>query len=156
MKLSLITKHIIRQCRLLPILYTNLYCNNNTLEHIYPVSYMKHCAHRRDIHNIFTTSNYLNQLRGNYEFNIIKKNKRCIIIEDNIICKENKTFCPRIQDRGIIARAMLYMRDTYNYTDFGNYTLYKEWNKQYKPTKKELLHNEFAYIIQGNRNKFIK
>lgn len=155
MKLSLITKHILRKCQLLPILYTNLYCNNNTLEHIYPVSYMNHCTHRRDIHNIFTTSNHINQLRGNYEYNIINNKKDIIIIENNIICKKTRLFYPREQDRGIIARAMLYMRDTYNYTDFGNYTLYNEWNIKYKPNKKELLHNEFGYIIQGNRNKFI-
>jgi endonuclease I len=47
------------------------------------------------------------------------------------------------------------MQDEYNYTNYGNNTLYKLWNKKYKPTIKEILHNEIGYLIQGKYNKYI-
>lgn len=152
MKLSAATKMILRKSPLLPLLYTNMVINT-TLEHIIPVSYMKNHIHTRDFHNIYATTDKINQLRCNYEYGVLPKS--CYKYEDNIICKKNKIFYPRKQDRGIIARSILYMRDKYNYTNFGDMTLYEEWNKQYKPTKKEIIHNEIGYLIQGNLNKYI-
>lgn len=152
MKLSAATKMILRKSPLLPLLYTNMVINT-TLEHIIPVSYMKNHIHARDFHNIYATTDKINQLRCNYEYGVLPKS--CYKYEDNIICKKNKIFYPRKQDRGIIARSILYMRDKYNYTNFGDMTLYEEWNKQYKPTKKEIIHNEIGYLIQGNVNKYI-
>lgn len=152
MKLSAATKMILRKSPLLPLLYTNMVINT-TLEHIIPVSYMKNHVHARDFHNIYATTDKINQLRCNYEYGVLPKS--CYKYEDNIICKKNKIFYPRKQDRGIIARSILYMRDKYNYTNFGDMTLYEEWNKQYKPTKKEIIHNEIGYLIQGNLNKYI-
>lgn len=152
MKLSTATKMILRKCPLLPILYTNVFFNN-TLEHIIPISYMKNHIHARDFHNIYVTTDKINQLRCNYVYDVLPKS--CYKYEDNIICKKNRIFYPRKKDRGIIARSLLYMRDEYNYTNFGNITLYEEWNKLYKPTRKEMIHNEIGYLIQGKQNKYI-
>ena len=152
MKLSAATKMILRKSPLLPLLYTNMLINT-TLEHVIPVSYMKNHVHARDFHNIYATSDKINQLRCNYEYGVLPKS--CYKYEDNIICKKNKIFYPRKQDRGIIARSILYMKDKYNYTNFGDITLYEEWNRQYRPTKKEIIHNEIGYLIQGNLNKYI-
>jgi endonuclease I len=152
MKLSAATKMILRKSPLLPLLYTNMVINT-TLEHIIPVSYMRHHIHARDFHNIYATTDKINQLRCNYEYGVLPKS--CYKYEDNIICKKNKIFYPRKQDRGIIARSILYMRDKYNYTNFGDMALYEEWNIQYRPTQKEIIHNEIGYLIQGNLNKYI-
>jgi endonuclease I len=152
MKLSAATKMILRKSPLLPLLYTNMVINT-TLEHIIPVSYMKNHIHARDFHNIYATTDKINQLRCNYEYGVLPKS--CYKYEDNIICKKNKIFYPRKQDRGIIARSILYMRDKYNYTNFGDMALYEEWNIQYRPTQKEIIHNEIGYLIQGNLNKYI-
>ena len=152
MKLSTATKMILRKSPLLPLLYTNMLINT-TLEHVIPVSYMKNHVHARDFHNIYATTDKINQLRCNYEYGVLPKS--CYKYEDNIICKKNKIFYPREKDRGIIARSILYMRDKYNYTNFGDMTLYEEWNIKYKPTKKEIIHNEIVYLIQGNLNKYI-
>lgn len=152
MKLSAATKMVLRKSPLLPLLYTNMLINT-TLEHIIPVSYMRHHIHARDFHNIYATTDKINQLRCNYEYGVLPKS--CFKYEDNIICKKNKIFYPRKQDRGIIARSILYMRDKYNYTNFGDMTLYEEWNIQYRPTQKEIIHNEIGYLIQGNLNKYI-
>lgn len=152
MKLSAATKMVLRKSPLLPLLYTNMLINT-TLEHIIPVSYMRHHIHARDFHNIYATTDKINQLRCNYEYGVLPKS--CYKYEDNIICKKNKIFYPRKQDRGIIARSILYMRDKYNYTNFGDMTLYEEWNIQYRPTQKEIIHNEIGYLIQGNLNKYI-
>jgi|SaaInl3SG_22_DNA_1037383.scaffolds.fasta_scaffold01665_5 endonuclease I len=152
MKLSAATKMILRKSPLLPLLYTNMVINT-TLEHIIPVSYMRHHIHARDFHNIYATTDKINQLRCNYVYGVLPKS--CYKYEDNIICKKNKIFYPRKKDRGIIARSILYMRDKYNYTNFGDIELYEEWNREYKPTKKEIIHNEIGYLIQGNFNKYI-
>ena len=57
-------------------------------------------------------------------------------------------FYPREQDRGIVARAILYMNYNYNYNKFENLEMYLEWNNKYKPTFNEYIHNEFAYKIK--------
>lgn len=152
MKLSSSTKMVLRKSPLLPILYSNIILNT-TLEHIIPVSYMRNHIHARDIHNIYSTTNKMNQLRCNYEFDYLSRS--CINYENNMICKKNKIIYPREEDRGIIARSILYMRDEYNYTNYGNIKLYEVWNKKYKPTEKEILHNEIGYLIQGKYNKYI-
>jgi len=54
---------------------------------------MRHHIHTRDIHNIYSTSDKMNQIRCNYEFNILPKS--CYKCESNIICKINKYFYPR-------------------------------------------------------------
>tara|TARA_Y100000389_G_scaffold174963_1_gene185323 strand:- start:1553 stop:2032 length:480 start_codon:yes stop_codon:yes gene_type:complete len=152
MKLTATMKMILRKSPLLPILYSNVVLNT-TLEHIIPVSYMRNHIHARDIHNIYSTTDKMNQLRCNYEFDYLPRS--CMKYENNMICKKNKIIYPREEDRGIIARSILYMCDEYNYTNYGNIKLYKFWNKKYKPSEKEVLHNEIGYLIQGKYNKYI-
>jgi hypothetical protein len=157
MKLNKITKNFIKHSNIVPILYSNMfYTHLKTLEHIYPKSYINNIKHNSDIHNIFTTSYDMNALRSNYKYAEFNNNKKNIInICGNLICNEEKLFCPIDNDKGIIARVLLYMNDMYGYNDFGNYTLYKEWNNKFKPDIKELYHNEFGYLYQGVRNKYI-
>ena len=152
MKLTATMKMILRKSPLLPILYSNVVLNT-TLEHIIPVSYMRNHIHARDIHNIYSTTDKMNQLRCNYEFDYLPRS--CMKYENNMICKKNKIIYPREEDRGIIARSILYMCDEYNYTNYGNIKLYKFWNKKYKTSEKEVLHNEIGYLIQGKYNKYI-
>jgi len=152
MKLTSATKMLLRKSPLLPMLYSNIILNTS-LEHIIPVSYMKNHIHARDIHNIYSTTEKMNQLRSNYNYNYLVNSG--MNYENNLICKKIKIIYPREKDRGIIARSILYMQDEYNYTNYGNNTLYKLWNKKYKPTIKELLHNEIGYLIQGKYNKYI-
>lgn len=152
MKLTATMKMILRKSPLLPILYSNVVLNT-TLEHIIPVSYMRNHIHARDIHNIYSTTDKMNQLRCNYEFDYLPRS--CMKYENNMICKKNKIIYPREEDRGIIARSILYMCDEYNYTNYGNIKLYKFWNKKYKPSEKEVLHNEIGYLTQGKYNKYI-
>ena len=64
----------------------------------------------------------MNQLRCNYEFNILPKD----FINVKIICKKNKYFYPREKDSDMIVGSLLYIRDEYNYISFGNMTLYEE------------------------------
>lgn len=72
MKLSIASKMILRKSPLLPFLYTN-FILNSTLEHILPISYMRHHIHARDIHNIYSTTDKMNQLRCNYEYGVLSK-----------------------------------------------------------------------------------
>lgn len=157
MKLSKITKSILKNSNIIPLLYSNLFYNSfNTLEHIYPKSYIKNISHNYDIHNIYTSNYNMNALRSNYKYSELnKKDKNIININGNLICKDERLFCPIDSDKGIIARALLYMKDSYGYKDFGNYTLYKEWNEIFRPEIKELFHNEYGYLYQGTRNKYI-
>ena len=84
MKLSSSTKMLLRKSPLLPMLYSNIILNTS-LEHIIPVSYMKNHIHARDIHNIYSTTEKMNQLRSNYTYNYLANVG--INYENNLICK---------------------------------------------------------------------
>lgn len=157
MQLSSFSKQFIRSSNLIPLLYTSQFCSHiNTLEHVYPRCFTDQNIHNRDIHNIFATTYTMNSLRSNFTFDILDPKSQDVINLDNTLISRNKKIIyPSISDRGVIARAVLYMQSTYNYSDFGNYSLYSEWNDKCKPRIKECIHNEFAYVIQGTRNPHI-
>ena len=156
MKLSYTTKLFLKKSALIPILYTTILNQHvKSLEHIYPKS-LCNKPHNKDIHNIYPTSYNLNFIRSNYNYSILNISDSDVInINNNLISKKRQLFYPRKEDRGIVARAILYMNYNYNYNKFENLEMYLEWNNKYKPTFNEYIHNEFAYKIQGNRNIFI-
>lgn len=157
MRLSSFSKQFIRLSNLIPLLYTSHFCTYmNTLEHVYPRCLTNQNIHNRDIHNIFATTYTMNSLRSNFTFDILDPKSLDVINLDNtLISRNRKIIYPSPNDRGVIARAVLYMRTTYNYSDLGNYSLYSEWDHNFKPTIKECIHNELAYLVQGTRNIYI-
>lgn len=144
----------------LPILYQNSHSVNNlSLEHIFPKCYIKK-PHQDDLHNIFTASKYINNIRSNYKFTTIENisnNTNIIKINNNIIDSKKRLFVPNNECKGIIARAILYMCNQYGYqlNKVIDKKLLIYWCLEFKPSIKEINHNKYVYNQQARNNIFI-
>jgi endonuclease I len=100
------------------------------------------------MHNIYLTNYYSNNLRSNYKF------------ADNVNTNTSKNiYIPCNYSRGIIARALVYMKYTYpllNLSTIIDYDIIILWNKLYPPTDYEVEKNNIVYNYQGNKNIFIE
>ena len=148
--MDLVSRRLLRTCVLFPILYGNICRNMMSLEHVVPKCYISKEA-GKDLHNIYGTSIYYNLKRKNYNYQNLQNSDK------TIICNSKKIISPRISDRGVIARSILYMSDKYTIDSrfYINMTEIIDWNTRYKPTIEEYIHNEYVYRKQGNINKFI-
>jgi hypothetical protein len=123
--------------------------NDLTAEHIFPQSFTKHYSKaNKDMHNIYLTNYYTNNLRSNYKF--------ADYVNTNI---SKNIYIPCNYSRGIIARALVYMKYTYpllNLSTIIDYDIIILWNKLYPPTDYEVEKNNIVYNYQGNKNIFIE
>ena len=123
--------------------------NNLTAEHVFPQSFTKHYSKaNKDMHNIYLTNYYTNNLRSNYKFSHA--------IDENI---NKKIYVPCNYSRGIIARSLAYMKYTYPLLNLSNVIdndVVILWNELYPPTELEVKKNNIIYKYQGNKNIFIE
>jgi hypothetical protein len=123
--------------------------NNLTAEHVFPQSFTKHYSKaNKDMHNIYLTNYYTNNLRSNYKFSHA--------IDENI---NKKIYVPCNYSRGIIARSLAYMKYTYPLLNLSNVLdndVVILWNELYPPTELEVKKNNIIYKYQGNKNIFIE
>jgi hypothetical protein len=123
--------------------------NDLTAEHIFPQSFTKQYSKaNKDMHNIYLTNYYTNNLRSNKKFSHF--------INENI---SKKIYIPSNYSRGIIARALVYMKYTYpllNLSSIIDYDIIILWNELYPPTDYELQKNNIIFHYQGNKNIFIE
>lgn len=153
MKYSSNPKNILKNNILLPTLYNDKYGPMSN-EHIYPKCFLNK-KHYYEFHNIFRASKGINNIRSNYMFSDLKNISWTAINKDNYISHKHKLFNPRNIDKGIIARAILYMNYKYNYKLFVNKHILYNWCLKYEPTIYEKLHNINGFKIQGTNNLFI-
>lgn len=147
-----------------PVIYNYLKTTKYNLEHVYPKCYMNK-QHYNDMHNIFKSDIYINNVRSNYkyidnndiEFTMYNHNFKQLYTSKNYVNSKLSLFVPDDESKGIIARAIMYMSYRYNY-DYrkviDNYNLI-DWCFKYPPTKLEYCHNNLIAQIQKNRNIFI-
>ena len=147
------SKQILKNNILLPTLYNDK-SEIMSIEHVYPKCFLKE-LHNNDFHNTFRASKFINNLRSNYMFSDIKNISWIHVSNDNYISHKYKLFNPRNTDKGIIARAILYMNYKYDYKIIMCKDIIYKWCINYEPTFKEKLHNFYGYKIQGNYNPFI-
>jgi endonuclease I len=147
------SKHILKNNILLPTLYNNKY-KQISIEHIYPRCYLKK-DHHNDFHNTFIACKSINNIRSNYMYSDIKNITWKHIGYNNYISHEYKLFNPRDDDKGIIARAILYMIYKYNYKILMDKVILYNWCLNNEPSIKEEFHNLNGYKLQGNNNPFI-
>ena len=124
-----------------------------------------------DLHHLFSASTKVNNARANNPFKEIEYNM-C-----DKFCKEydctktmpsnpeeysclitNKAWMPRADDKGEIARAVLYFMTMYDMVDInlvGDLETFKAWNMKYPPSEREKARNDAINITQGNRNPYI-
>ena len=123
--------------------------NDLTAEHLFPQSFTKqYTKANKDMHNIYLTNYYTNNLRSNKKFSQY--------FNENI---SKKYFIPCNYSRGIIARSLVYMKYTYpllNLSSVIDYNLVILWNELYPPSNYELQKNNIICQYQGNKNIFIE
>jgi len=123
--------------------------NDLTAEHVFPQSFTKYYSKaNKDMHNIYLTNYYTNNLRSNKKFSHF--------INENI---SKKIYVPCNYSRGIIARTLVYMKYTYpllNLSSIIDYDLIILWNELYPPTEYEFKKNNIIFHYQGNKNIFIE
>ena len=123
--------------------------NSLTAEHIFPQSFTKHYSKaNKDMHNIYLTNYYTNNLRSNKKFTHF--------INENI---SKKIYIPCNYSRGIIARSLAYMKYTYPLLNLSNVidsNIILAWNELYPPTELEFKKNNIIFYYQGNKNIFIE
>lgn len=110
-----------------------------------------------DLHNLVPEVGELNALRSNYRFGILpqlgtQQFGQCEIKID----KETRRVEPREAVRGVIARAYLYMSDTYAFQlSSQQRKLFEAWNREYPPEIWEQEWDNRVFMIQGNHNPYI-
>ena len=123
--------------------------NDLTAEHIFPQSFTKqYLKANKDMHNIYLTNYYTNNLRSNKRFSQF--------FNENM---SSKVYIPCIYSRGLIARSLVYMKYTYpslNLSSVIDYNIIILWNTLYPPTEYEFKKNNIIYNYQGNKNIFIE
>jgi deoxyribonuclease I len=112
------------------------------------------------LHNLIPVIGEVNQARHNYrfgEFNIKGKWERynfhgCKIIIDG----SHRIVEPRNEAKGLVARANLYMMQTYKLKlSPKQKQMFNRWNKSYPPSAWELEWNNRVKDVQGNDNAYI-
>jgi hypothetical protein len=116
---------------------------------VFPQSFTKHYNKaNKDMHNIYLTNYYTNNLRSNKKFSHAA---------DEALTQ--KLYIPCNYSRGIIARSLAYMKYTYPMLNLSNVidsNILLAWNELYPPTELELKKNNIIYNYQGNKNIFIE
>lgn len=114
------------------------------VEHLFPRSFFgDYTDLNYDLHHLFPVDYYTNEIRANYRF------------DDKM---KDKTFIPPNKDKGLIARALMYVFTRYpKLYDFGilTFDLIVKWNRKYPVTNNEIKRNNLIENIQGNRNPYI-
>ena len=147
-----------------PVIYTYLKSSKFNLEHVYPKCYMNK-QHYNDMHNIFKSDIYINNVRSNYKyidnddkvFKLYNHGFKKLYTSDNYVNSKFGLFVPDDASKGLIARAIMYMSYKYKYDyrkviDTDNLI---NWCFKYPPSKLEYTHNNLISQIQKNRNIFI-
>ena len=108
------------------------------------------------MHNLYPSIATINKARSSFPFAEIAGEKRDFGRCDFEFHARQRAVEPRPASRGNIARAMLYMHETYGLTLFKRQgELMKKWNREDPPDKEERRRNNLIAKYQGTRNRFI-
>ena len=104
-----------------------------------------------DLYNLFPTIGSVNALRSNYDFDILDSNIRSDFGSCDMRIDSKKAQPPE-QSRGRIARAYLYMENTYNLYEMTTpqRNLMISWDKEYPVSPWECIRAQRIKEIQGN------
>ncbi|MFO1258498.1 MAG: endonuclease [Gammaproteobacteria bacterium] len=107
----------------------------------------------RDLHNLMPDTPHLAKQRGHRTFMpLLEATSGCFFKLD----KKAKVLYVDPNQMGLIARAYLYMMDTYSLEiPESDRKQYLTWHKAYPPSRWEILRNQKIKMIQGNENLYI-
>lgn len=144
------------------------------VEHVFPMSWVTRelgCGKREqcrrksmefnriesDMHNLYPARKDVNQARSAYAFAMVKGEKHAFPSCDLELDHKSRRAEPRPEVRGNIARAMLYMADTYELKLYRKQqALLLEWHKSDPPDAEERRRNQVIEGIQGRGNSYIE
>ena len=162
---------------------TTLYCGKRfssrhgkkiNIEHVFPMSWVTktlHCGDRNkcrrtsrrfnqieaDMHNMYPALAKVNKTRSAMAYDLIKGEKHHYKECDFEVDFHKRKVEPTPSARGKIARAMLYMADSYNLKLFSRQKkLLLKWHHANPPTKEEKSRNRRIKEIQGKANQYIQ
>lgn len=144
-------------------------------EHVVPQNiFNKHTPYVSDLHHLFSAGAVENNKRSNYRFGEFDPNLASFWCINNSCVSEKperpeeysclakigneELWMPIKEDRGAVARAVLYFQTMYPEIDISvvnNISLYLKWNREYPPTERDKYRNEMVNITQGNRNPYV-
>ncbi|MDF1529723.1 MAG: endonuclease [Sedimenticola sp.] len=143
------------------------------IEHIFPMGWAMRdqgCRSRKlcressqrfnqieaDMHNLYPSLAEINKVRSSFPFALIPGEQRNFGRCDFEFDPRQRAVEPRPASRGNIARAMLYMHETYGLSLFKRQgELMKKWNREDPPDREERRRNDLIAKYQGTRNRFI-
>ena len=110
-----------------------------------------------DMHNLFPSLERINDARGAFRYGMVRGESRKFGADcDFEVDYRRRSVEPRSAVRGDIARAMFYMKETYDLEIFSKLgKLLMEWHLADPPDAEEKRRNDRIERIQGNRNPFI-
>lgn len=143
------------------------------IEHVFPMAWVvrqEGCRTRQlcresserfnriesDMHNLYPALAEINKVRSSHPFAEIAGEQRQFGSCDFEFHARQRAVEPRPASRGNIARALLYMHDSYGLTLFRRQgELMKQWNREDPPDTEERRRHELIARHQGTRNRFI-
>lgn len=161
---------------------TTLYCNERfeqqrgkgfNIEHVMPMAWVVKalgCGSRKlcratnqrfnviesDLHNLYPTLTALNDARASYAFGTIEGESYAFDNCEFEVSHQHRIVEPAPAARGEIARAVLYMEQTYGVEVFARQRrLLLEWDRLDPISAEELRRNDVIERLQGRRNPFI-
>lgn len=112
-----------------------------------------------DLYNLVPAIGEVNATRKDYRFGVLHNNKENQYLEgcSMIVNPRNRVVEPSDQVKGMIARAHLYMADTYDFhLSMKQRKMYIKWNESYPPSAWEFRWAQKIQQIQGNDNSYIE
>jgi deoxyribonuclease I len=143
------------------------------IEHVFPMSWVMkslQCADRQacrrtsrrfnqieaDMHNMYPALAKVNKQRSAMAYDLIDGEQHYYPDCDFEIDFHTRRVEPAPQARGRIARAMLYMADSYNLELYPRQKkLLLQWHRSHPPNREERLRNQRIRDIQGKANPYI-
>ncbi|MEK6554149.1 MAG: endonuclease [Bdellovibrionota bacterium] len=139
--------------------------NELNVEHTWPQSRFStrypRDVQKTDLHHLFPTDSWANQLRGNMNFGYVEQDTR----HTDANCKDSRVgynknhqerFQPPVHHRGSVARALFYFSIRYKLPiDAEQEAILRQWHKDDPVSADEIERNNKIEEIQGNRNPFI-
>ncbi len=145
------------------------------IEHVFPMSWVTRalgCGSRRecqknsqrfnqieaDMHNLYPALASINSARGAMAFAIIPGEEHYLPGCDFEIDRNARVVEPRPEVRGNIARAMLYMADTYPELQLfpRQRVLLEDWHRADPPDNHERRRHARIKALQGNSNPYVE
>lgn len=139
--------------------------NELNIEHTWPQSRFStrfpRDQQKSDLHHLFPTDSWANQLRENMNFGYVEQDTR----HTDANCKDSRVgydknhrmrFQPPEKHRGSVARALFYFSIRYKLPiDAEQEAILRDWHKADPVSADEIERNNKIEKIQGNRNPFI-